>query len=216
MSHTKKYGPLEKNFTCVAATNFNITNCLITSRNKTQAWDHLVLPSAEALRPPKWLRAVRSLDPHCNVLGSRVQKGSDLTEVFLLLFFMRNALGSKGCVVIPVEYVSSSKCRGSNGHLCDIFKPGTTSTMSSAFLSSFLRLLGSLWRCLVVAGGVNYPAPCNSQQSPPQWVMSAFCKAPKPLPRPPCWTCLTPPVPPRRQSGATTWGPITHPVTFAL
>ena len=44
----------------------------------------------------------------------------------------------------------------------------------------FLVLCGGAWWW---PGGVNYPAPCNYQQSPPQWVMSAFCKAPKPLPK---------------------------------
>lgn len=195
VSPTKKYGPLEKNFTCVTATNLNTINCLITSRNKTQAWDHLVPPSAEALRSPKWLsREV----PHRNILGSLVQNGSDLTEVFLFLFFMRNSLGSKGCIVIPVEYVSSSKCKGSNGHLCDVFKPWTTFTESSAFLSNFLWLLGSLWRCLMVAWELIILHPIITNSPLPSGSCQLSAKPPNHYPRPPCWTCLTPPAPPRR------------------
>ena len=80
MCHTKKYGPLEKNFTCVAATNLNI-DCLITSRNKTQAWDHLVLPSAEALRPPKWLKS-RPCTLTVMSSGAWCRKGQTLEKSF--------------------------------------------------------------------------------------------------------------------------------------
>lgn len=157
-----------------------------------------------------------SLHHHCDVLGSLVQKGSDLREVFLLLFFMWSALGSKGCIVIPVEYVSSSKRKGSSGHLCDIFKPWTTFTESSAFLSSFLCFHGSLWRCLMVAWGLIIPHPVITSSPLPSGSCQLSAKPPNHSPRPPCWTCLTPPGSPRRHSGATTWGPVTNHVIFAL
>lgn len=84
---------------------------------------------------------------------------------------------------------------------------------SSPVSFGFLVLCGGAWwwlGALIILHPVIPSSPLPSGSCQPS------AKPPNHSPRPPCWTCLTPPVPPRRQSGATTWGPITHPVTFAL
>lgn len=60
------------------------------------------------------------------------------------------------------------------------------------------------------------PHPVITSSPLPSGSCQLSAKPPNHSPRPPCWTCLTPPGSPRRHSGATTWGPVTNHVIFAL
>lgn len=83
-----------------------------------------------------WLRAVMSLDPHCNVRGAPVWEGSDLTRVlFVSPLLYRISLGNKGCIIIPVECVVLKMERKYN--LWDSFRSGTTYWVFSITLVFF-------------------------------------------------------------------------------